>query len=172
MPGRQSTGRNLWTTSVANGSEEATGMVQLQESEEAPVGKNIDITTTRPGEVCICGRVEKREGEINVQKQRRATGACRRRRRRRENDNGGQERVFYSDSLPELSEPELESDECSLSLVLRTGAETEAPPPSKRAMRSSSCRIFSASFSSSILFRLRPPVPVPLPVRFRLGWAG
>lgn len=73
---------------------------------------------------------------------------------------------IYSESLPELSES-LESDEWSLSTFRVAGAVAEPRGWSKSAMRCSSCRIFSASTSSSMLFRFSPPVPVPLPVRFR-----
>ena len=45
---------------------------------------------------------------------------------------------FYSESLPELSDPELESDECSLSLPRRTGIDGAPPPFSNSAMRCSS----------------------------------
>lgn len=82
--------------------------------------------------------------------------------------------VAYSESLPELSS-ELESEEWSLSAPCAAAGACEmaeaaaAPPFSKSAMRSSRTRIFSASTSSSMLFRLRPPVPVPLPVLARLA---
>lgn len=80
----------------------------------------------------------------------------------------------HSESLPELSDASLESDDASLcALPACAEADTLPPPPpplappSKRRMRSSSWRIFSASTSSSMLLRFSPPVPVPLPVRLR-----
>ena len=81
--------------------------------------------------------------------------------------------VVYSESLPELSS-ELESEEWSVSSPCAAAgacdaATAAAPPLSKRAILSSRTRIFSASTSSSMLLRFRPPVPVPFPVRARLA---
>jgi hypothetical protein len=79
---------------------------------------------------------------------------------------------FQSDSLPELSDPELESEEWSLS-TSRLVAVGGMPVAfvSKSAIRCSSCRIFSASTSSSMLFRFSPPVPVPFPRLLLVGGA-
>ena len=81
-------------------------------------------------------------------------------------------RDFHSESLPELSDPELESEEWSLSTsgLVATGVMPVAFC-SKSAIRCSSCRIFSASTSSSILFRFSPPVPVPFPRLLLVGGA-
>lgn len=46
--------------------------------------------------------------------------------------------VVHSESLPELSDPELESDEWSLSFSRRAGGREAVPRGSKRAIRSSS----------------------------------
>ena len=79
---------------------------------------------------------------------------------------------FQSDSLPELSDPELESEEWSLS-TSRLVAVGAMPVEfcSKSAIRCSNCRIFSASTSSSMLFRFSPPVPVPFPRLLLVGGA-
>lgn len=72
----------------------------------------------------------------------------------------------HSDSLPELSS-ELESEEWSLScrgMGAEVGTAVFPEGLSNSFIRSSSCRIFSASAFSSMLLRLRPPVPVPFPV--------
>ena len=80
----------------------------------------------------------------------------------------------HSDSLPELSSSELESDEWSWALAGGGGADAVValPPPlacSKRAICASSLRMRASSTSSSMLLRFKPPVPVPLPVRARFG---
>lgn len=82
----------------------------------------------------------------------------------------------HSESLAELSS-ELDSEEWSL---MSAAAAPLLPPPEARPpfsndlSFSSSARIFFDSTSSSILFRFKPPVPVPLPVRGRLtgGFIG
>ena len=115
------------------------------------------ITTTRTWDIDI----KRRRAETNTEK----------------DVHSRSSEPLHSESLPELSNPELESEESPLSasrLVWGVAAAAADAPPrfSKSSMRSSSCRIFSASFSSSMLFRLSPPVPVPFPVRLRLGCAG
>jgi hypothetical protein len=80
----------------------------------------------------------------------------------------------HSESLPESLES-LESLDLSPSPPFAPPTPGVSPPfvvavPfSNKAILASRALIFSASTSSSILFRFSPPVPVPLPVRARFG---
>ena len=85
---------------------------------------------------------------------------------------------IYSESLPELSSSLLESLSCPLAAAgVGIGGSVVLVVPvaacsSNKRICASSFLIFASSTSSSMLLRLRPPVPVPLPVRGFFGGGG